>query len=244
MTATPSTATPSTATRATAPAGAVVAVPSEPRTRIGWRLGAVGLVVGAAGNTAQAAMSQLLGDRPESIADQVRLANEHPTLLTAMVVAGTVAVPFMAVGFLAAAQELRHKARKTSFAAAGLLLLGMWGFLAIQIAGLMSSIALRDPEGAAAAAFLDELGDHPLTGVIFGLPFMVGCVIGMLTLTIGMLVTGVVPRWIPAAWLVFILLDFSVGAIGPVDPHWLYLAGAVGLAVHLVRRGTTTRAGA
>jgi hypothetical protein len=60
----------------------------------------------------------------------------------------------------------------------------------------------------------------------------------MLTLTIGLLVKGCgVPRWIPGAWLVFIVLDFSVGGVGPVDPHWLYLAGAVGLAVHLARDG-------
>jgi cytochrome bd-type quinol oxidase subunit 1 len=120
----------------------------------------------------------------------------------------------------------------------------MWGFLAIQISGVMSVLALRDPDGRAAAVFLDDLGSQPLLGVLFGLPFMVGCVLGMLMLTIGMLLKGGVPRWIPGAWLVFILLDFSIGAVGPVDPHWLYLAGAVGLAAHLVRRGTAARAGA
>ena len=60
----------------------------------------------------------------------------------------------------------------------------------------------------------------------------------MLTLSIGLLVKGAgVPRWIPASWLAFILLDFSIGAVGPVDPHWLYLLGAVGFAVHLGRDG-------
>ena len=28
-----------------------------------------------------------------------------------------------------------------------------------------------------------------------------------------------------------------IGSVGPVDPHWLYLLGAVGLAVHLGRDG-------
>jgi hypothetical protein len=46
-----------------------------------------------------------------------------------------------------------------------------------------------------------------------------------------------VPRWIPATWVAFIVLDFSIGAVGPVDPHWLYFLGAVGLAVHLARDG-------
>ena len=216
----------------------------ETGSRIGWRLGAVALVLGAAGNTAQAVMSQILGDRPETIAGQVALANEHPTLLTAITVVGTLAVPFMAVGFLAAAQELRSRARRTGQAAGSLLVLGMWGFVGIQIAGVLSTIALRDPDGRAAATFLDGLGENPLLGVLFGLPFLIGCVVGMLTLTIGLLVKGGVPRWIPGLWLLFIVWDFTIGAVGPVDPHWLYLAGAVGLAAHLVRRGTAARAGA
>lgn len=208
-----------------------------PRSVLGWRLGALGLVVGAAANTAQAVMTQVLGGRPEDIADQVQLANERPVLLTAMAVVGTVAIPFMAVGFLAAAQELRRRARRTGLASGALLVLGMWGFLGIQISGVLSTIALRDPDGRAAATFLDGLDSNPMLGVMFGLPFFVGTVLGMLVLTIGMLVTGGVPRWVPGLWLVFIVLDFTVGAVGPVDPHWLYLAGAIGLAAHLAGRG-------
>ena len=41
------------------------------------------------------------------------------------------------------------------------------------------------------------------------------------------------------AWLVFIVVDFTVGPLGPVDPHWLYLAGAVGIGAHLLRRGSS-----
>ena len=44
-------------------------------------------------------------------------------------------------------------------------------------------------------------------------------------------------KTLPAAWLAFIVLDFSIGAVGPVDPHWLYFAGAVGLAHHVLRDG-------
>ena len=211
-------------------------VGGEQRSRIGWRLGATALVVGAVGNTAQAVLSQVLGERPESVAGQVALANEHPTLMLTMCVVGTVAVPFMAVGFLAAAQELRRSASRTGLAAGLLLLLGMWGFLAVQVTGLVGSLALLDPEGAQAAAWLDGIASEPLLAALFGIPFLAGCVLGMLTLTLGLLVTGAVPRWIPASWLVFILLDFSIGDVGPVDPHWLYLAGAVGLAAHLAGR--------
>jgi len=212
------------------------------RTTIGWRAGAVALALGAALNTAQAALGQVLGERPDAVADQIALANERTGLVAAGVLVGTVAVPFMAVGFLAAAQELRRRAPRTAYVAATFLLLGMWGFLAMHVAEVVQLVAMLEPGGREAALWMDGLESEPLLGVLFGFPFMIGCVVGMVTLSIGMLVTNVVPRWIPALYLVFIVLDFSVGAVGPVDPHWLYLAGALGLATHLVRNRRSARA--
>jgi hypothetical protein len=200
-------------------------------------LAIAGLVLGAGGNTAQAALGQL-ADRPEQVADQIVFANDHPTLVTVVCLVGTVAVPFMAIGFLAASRFLRGAMRRTGTVAAVLLVLGMWGFMAVQTAELIQLTAMLDPDGAAAATYLHDMDSNVLLGVLFGAPFMLGCVLGMLTLSIGLLVKGAgVPRWIPASWLVFILLDFSIGSVGPVDPHWLYLLGAVGFAVHLGRDG-------
>jgi hypothetical protein len=112
----------------------------------------------------------------------------------------------------------------------------MFGFMAVQTAELIQLTAVLDPDGVAAATYLHDMDGKPVLAVLFGFPFMLGCVLGMLTLTIGMLVKGAgVPRWIPASWLLFIVLDFSIGSVGPVDPHWLYFAGAVGLAHHVTR---------
>jgi hypothetical protein len=202
---------------------------------LGRRLAAAALVVGAGGNTAQAVLGQLLGERPDAVAEQIVMANDHPVHVTAMCLAGTVAVPFMALGFVAAAQVLRARAARTGLVAGVLLVLGMWGFLAVQTAELIQLTAMLDPKGAAAATYLHGMDSQPVLGILFGVPFMLGTVLGMLTLTIGLLVKGGVPRWIPGAWLAFIVLDFSIGSVGPVDPHWLYLAGAVGLAAHLLR---------
>jgi hypothetical protein len=200
----------------------------------GAGLAAAALVLGAAGNTAQAALGQII-DRPSEVADQIALAHERPAMFTAMCVVGTVAVPFMALGFLAAARFLRGRARRTGTVAAVLLVLGMWGFQAVQTAELIQLGAMLDPAGVEAATYLHGMDGLPVLAVLFGVPFMAGTVLGMLTLAIGLLVTGAVPRWIPATWLAFLVLDFGVGSVGPVDPHWLYLVGAVGLAVHLVR---------
>lgn len=218
-----------------------VETPTRPLRRtvpFGARLAAVGLVLGAGGNTLQPLLGQVLGGRPDEVAEQIRVANENEGLVTAMSLSGTIAVPFMAIGFVAAAHLLARRARKTGIVAGTLLVLGMWGFLAVQTAELIQLTAMLDPAGAAAATYLDGMDSDVLLGVLFGAPFMLGCVLGMLTLTIGLLVKGAgVPRWIPAAWLAFIVLDFSIGAVGPVDPHWLYFAGAVGLAHHVLRDG-------
>jgi hypothetical protein len=213
--------TPTTTARRTVPFGAGIA--------------AAGLVLGSAGNTLQPLLGQVLGGRPEKIEDQIRVFNEHQGLVTALCLSGTLAVPFMAVGFIAAAHLLARRARRTGVVAGTLLLLGMFGFMAVQTTELVQLAAMTDPDGAAAATWMDGLDGQPLLGVVFGIPFMAGCVLGMLTLTIGLLVKGGMPRWIPATWLAFIVLDFSIGAVGPVDPHWLYFAGALGLAHHVTR---------
>jgi len=201
-------------------------------------LAAAGLVLGSAGNTLQPLLGQVLGGRPDEVAEQIRVAGEHEALVTATSLSGTIAVPFMAIGFIAAAHLLARRARRTGIVAGTLLVLGMFGFMAVQTAELIQLTAMLDPDGAAAATYLHGMDSQPLLAILFGAPFMLGCVLGMLTLTIGLLVTGAgVPRWIPAAWLLFILLDFSIGGVGPVDPHWLYFAGAVGLAHHVLRDG-------
>jgi hypothetical protein len=203
----------------------------------GTKLAVAGLVLGAAGNTAQAALGQVI-DRPDEVAEQIVLANERTSLVTAMVLSGTLAVPFMAIGFIVAAHLLARRARRTGMVAGTLLVLGMFGFMAVQTAELIQLTAMLEPDGREAALWMHSLDSVPLLGILFGVPFMVGTVLGMLTLTIGLLVKGAgVPRWIPGVWLLFIVLDFSIGGVGPVDPHWLYLVGAVGLAAHIGRDG-------
>ena len=212
--------------------------PARRTVPFGPTLAAAGLVLGAGGNTLQPLLLKVLGGRPETVAEQAELANEHTGLVSAMSLSGTLAVPFMAIGFIAAAHLLSRSARRTGIVAGILLMLGMWGFVTVQSIELVQITAMVEPGGMAAAEWLQSVDASPLLVVVFGAPFMLGCVLGMLTLTIGLLVKGAgVPRWIPAAWLAFIVLDFSIGAVGPVDPHWLYFAGAVGLAHHILRDG-------
>lgn len=231
MTTTPSLPVTTTESRATAAADR----PATHRGHVGRRLAATALVVGATLNTAEAVLGQLLPAKPESVAEQVRLVGENTALFGTRAVIGTLAVPLMAVAFLAVAQRLSVRAPRTGAVAGVALLAGMWGFVGIHVVGLLQLPAASLADPAAGAALLEAAQQDPVLGLMFMAPFLLGCTIGMLTLGVGLLRAGVGPRWVAAAWLVFIVLDFSVGAVGPVDPHWLFLAGAVGFAVHVLR---------
>ncbi len=213
----------------------------SPITPVGRRLAVTGLVVGAVLNTTEAVLAQLLPARPEAVEDQLRLVAENSTLFGVRAVVGTVAIPFMAIAFLAASRLLAERARRTGILAGTLLLAGMWGFVGIHLLGLLQLPGSQDPTGS--AGFLQAAEASPVLLALFLVPFLVGTALGLAVLTVGLLWTGAVARWIPAAWLVFLLIDFSVGAVGPVDPHWLWLAGALGLAVHIATKGMSTRAG-
>jgi hypothetical protein len=205
------------------------------------RLAIAALVLGAAGNTAEAVLGHIVGDKPEAVSDQLALIADRSALVTTVLVVGTLAVPFMALGFVAAARELHRRLPRLAWLAGSLLVVGMWGFLGMHTLALIGLAALEQGDAAAAGFLSDEAYTNVVLEVLFGQPFFIGVVLGMLTLNLALLVTGVVPRWIPACWLLFIVLDFSIGAVGPVDPHWLFLAGAVGLAVHLHRGGARPR---
>ncbi len=202
---------------------------------LGRRLAAVGLVAGAALNTAEAVLGQFLPERPEAVADQLRLVAENAGLYGARSVAGTLAVPLMVIAFLAAAKVALPAARRTAVAAGVLLLAGMWGFLGMHVVNLLQLPASRLGGAPGAAALLEQAQADPVLGLMFLLPFLAGCSIGLLLLVVALFRTAAVPRWIPGAWLAFLVLDFAVRPGGPVDPHWLFLAGAAGLAVHVLR---------
>lgn len=208
------------------------------RAPVAARLAAAALVVGSAGNLGQAVLLQLVGGRPKSVEDRMTLAADHGTTYAIACLLGLVAVPLMAIGFWSAARLLAQRLRKTGIVAGVMLVAGMWGFQCIQVVESVQLAAMLDgsAQGREAALWLDGVFDHWLP-MVFGVPFLLMTPPGMMVLTIAALITAAFPRWIAAAWLVFIVVDFAVGPVGPVDPHWLYFGGAVGLAAHMLQGG-------
>jgi hypothetical protein len=202
----------------------------------GRKAAVAGLVVGSVLNLAEALLAQALGDKPESSEERLQVIAENTTLYGVRTVVGTLAVPFLLLALLSAARLLAPRARRTAGAAAALVTAGMWGFLGLHLLMLNDIALATGGDLAGDAAVLDRLQENPWVGVLVILPFLVGTALGLLLLVVGLLRTGAVARWIPAVWGLFLVLDFGVqSGVGPVDPHWLFVAGAFGLAAHVRR---------
>jgi hypothetical protein len=199
------------------------------------RVGPTALVAGAAGNLASAVLVPLLGERPDGLAAQVAAVAERPLAFGAVMGLGALALPPLAVGLVWAARLLRPRMPRTSTAAAALLVAGMAGLFGVHLLALAQLPAALAADRAGAVAALAALETSPVLPVLVFVPFLAGCVLGIATLVAGLLRTGAVARWIPLCWLAFLVVDFGVGRVGPVDPHWLFLAGAVGFALHARR---------
>ncbi len=193
------------------------------------RAGAYALVAGAALNTAQAVLLRTVssGDSPAAkLAD----VDAHPGLMLTMVLSGTLGVVLLLVGLQHAARVVRPSAPRTARVGAVLTFVGTLGFLGMHALMLATwALAGMDDRGAALAA-LEHLDTAPIVLVLVA-PFLLGMFGGVLALTVGLFRTAGVPRWVPVCWALFLPLDLLAAGAGPVDPHWLFLAGAVGIAL-------------
>ena len=196
----------------------------------------MGLVVGGFLNTAETVVGRwVLPDVPDSPARLIDYYAEHDATIGALSTIGTLAIPFMVVGFLSMTHLLRTRMRRTAWAATALLVAGMWGFAGVHLAEFMYHSVAEVGNTPSLREFVDVSGDNVYLGLLWGLPFLVGCVLGVITLAAGLLRSGVLPRWIGAALLGFIVLDFGAGRAVPVDPHWLYLLACCGTAWTIAR---------
>jgi hypothetical protein len=199
------------------------------------RLAIVGLVTGAALNTLEAVLGHFMPAIPDSMAERFPIIADHPVLYGVGNIIGAVAIPFMVVGIFATLQVLKPKAPKNAIAAAVLLCAGMWGFLAVHVLEMSMLPAATGAHPAAGAAVFDEISTSPWMGAVYFAPFLLGAGLGIILNVVAMFRTRVLPLWVPLSYLAFLVFDFGVGAVGPVDPHFLYLAGALGIAWHIHR---------
>ena len=201
----------------------------QPPARRRSRAGAYALVAGAALNTAQAVLLRTVssGDSPAAtLAD----ADAHPVVMLTMVLTGLLGVVLLLVGLQHTARVVRPHAPRTARAGAVLTFVGALGFLGVHALMLVTFALAGMDDRAAALAALEHLDRAPVLLVLVA-PFLLGMFGGVAALTVGLLRTPGVPRWVPACWALFLPLDLLAAGSGPVDPHWLFLAGAAGVAL-------------
>lgn len=203
----------------------------ETRTKVGAAL----VVAAAVANGAESIGTRLLlPPRPEDKVEALRLVAEHRPTYAALVTIGTLAVPIMAAAFWVMTGIARERTPRLGTAARALLLAGMWGFLGMHVV-LMTQVPLSAPGAQeAGASALTALEGSALMGVVFLLPFLVGCSLGLLLLVVALL-RSALPRWVPLTMLAFLVVDFGLRNAGPVDGHWLWIAASLGVARFLVR---------
>jgi hypothetical protein len=133
------------------------------------------------------------------------------------------------------AQLVRPRMPRLGATATVLGYLGGLGFFGIHAVSVIDAAAAGRPDRDAMVSLIESAQNSALALLIV-VPFMLGLLGAVLLASIGMLRTRVVHWWIPATLLLFLVLDFGPLGTGPVDPHWLFLAASVGLAVTIARR--------
>jgi hypothetical protein len=202
---------------------------AAPAARRSARLGAVALVAGAALNTAQALLTRAVssGDSP---ADKLADVDAHPGAVLTMVLVGLLGVVLLLPGLQHVAGLVRPHAPRTARLGAVLTFAGTLGFLGLHAVMLVTYALAGLDDRTAAVTVLEHLDTAPVLLVLVA-PFLLGMFGGVAALTVGLCRTPGVARWVPACWALFLPLDLLAAGAAPVDPHWLFLAGAVGVAL-------------
>jgi hypothetical protein len=211
-----------------------------------------GLALMAAGvlNGLPQALLEFFTAGDESFSDQIPWGADHPLVHGLEQTALVASSLFMALGLLGIAHVSRFRAPVLTAVATPLVIWGMWGFgnvLAMgYVAGTVAPSVLSVDD---AVALNDGLGSHPGVVATALVPHLIGSFLGLVLLSVAAWRSGAFPR-IPLALLVaFLVWDFLLPPLGPIDAHVLLVVAWVWLGVRLLRmpdavwRGVTTEAG-
>jgi hypothetical protein len=198
---------------------------------------AAGLCLVAAGllnGLPQAVVAVLSGDL--SFSEQIAWGAEHPVAhgleQTALVASSLV----MLMGLLGVAHVCRFRAPVVTAVATPLVVWGMWGFGNVLAMGYAAgTVAPSVLSVDSAVALNDGLSEHAGTVAVALVPHLVGSFLGLVLLGVAIWRSRAFPRT-PAVLLVaFLVWDFGLPALGPVDPHVLLVVAWGWLGVHLIR---------
>lgn len=161
---------------------------------------------------------------------------EHPVVWgieqTAMVVSSL----FMPLGLLAVAHLSRFRAPVLTAVATPLVLWGMWGFGNILAMGYVTGTVAPSVLTLDQAVTLNEgLSSHPGTVATALVPHLIGSFLGLLLLSVAVWRSRSFPRPTAVLLAAFLVWDFGLPPLGPIDPHLLLVLAWVWMGIHLLR---------
>lgn len=202
---------------------------------IQWGAGACLLLAGLLNGGAQYLGHLVIGDR--SFSEQIRWGVDNPGLHGAEQMALLVSMMFLPLGVLALAHLARQRSPRLTAMAVLLALWGMWGFHNVVALGYTSGTIAPTVIGVSDAVLLNErLGDHPGAVAAALIPHLLGSSLGFLLLAIACLRVKHLPKVPLVLLIVFVLWDFLLPPIGPLEAHLLLVLafGWLGLFVGLM----------
>jgi hypothetical protein len=174
------------------------------------------------------------GDR--SFSEQIAWGAEHPLIhsleQTALVVSSLV----MLVGLLGVAQVCRFRAPALTAVATPLVVWGMWGFGNVLAMGYVAGTVAPDVLSVDQAVTLnDGLSEHAGVVAVALVPHLIGSFLGLVLLSVAIWRSRAFPRATAVLLVAFLVWDFGLPALGPVDAHLLLVVAWVWMGVHLLR---------
>jgi hypothetical protein len=171
-----------------------------------------------------------------SFSEQIAWGGEHAQAhgleQTALVVSSLV----MPLGLLGIAQVSRFRAPVLTAIATPLALWGMWGFGNVLAMGYVAGTVAPGVLGIESAVALNEgLGTHPGVVATALVPHLIGSFLGVALLSVAAWRSRVFPRAAAALLVAFLVWDFLLPPLGPVDPHVLLVLAWVWMGIQLVR---------
>lgn len=168
--------------------------------------------------------------------DYLRWGAENLAFLRTEQLTLMVSALFMPLGLLGLAQVTRWSAPRLTLVGTPLMLWGMWGFHNILAGGYLFGAAAIDVLGIEqTVAYNEGLMTDPGAGLVALLPHLVGSFLGVLLLTIAAWRSGCFPRAACALVVAFLVWDFFLVPVGPLEAHLLLAVGWTWLGVALWR---------
>lgn len=191
------------------------------------------LLAGILNGLSQYISSLLSGDL--DFTDYIRWGADNPGIVSAEQTALVVSMLFAPLGLLGLAHVTRWRAPRLTAMGTALVIWGMWGFHNILAMGYLMVVTAPDVLGAEQAVRLsDGLGADAGALVVTVLPHLVGSFFGLILLSIAGWRSRAFPRTPLVLLVAFLVWDFLLPSVGPLEPHFLLFAAWAWLGMHLI----------